>query len=365
MNKTDKEYLRVLKDIKENGRMKSDRTGTGTLSTFGKQIRFDFSEGFPILTTKNVWFSGIKTELLWFLGNHLSNIRYLKFDRTNIRYLLDNNNHIWSEWPFKKYLKDTNQPDIKVNSEDWNILLKEWEHNIQTDDDFCYKWGNLGPVYGKQWMDWNSPIMETDGSGEYFIDGVTHINQIQNVIDKLKTNPDDRRMIVNSWNVGDIDDMALPPCHLLFQFYSEELTIQERVIYAYHLHHELPEDGEYHEEVLNELNIPKRRLSIQWYQRSCDYFLGIPFNITSYALLLDIISREVNMMPHEVIGSLGDTHLYLNHLDQADEQLSRKVEFRLPQLDITEGKSIFELLPEDIKLKGYKKGESIKAPIAV
>ena len=361
MNNADKEYLRPLKKLYNSYLMgkkpKGDRTGTGTISYFGEQIRFNSKYGFPILTTKNVWFKGIKTELLWFIGNHLKDERYSKFDRTNIRYLLDNGNRIWSEWPFKHYLEKNSLEIPEINSEEWNNKLKEWENKIQTDDVFCDKWGNLGPVYGKQWINW----------GEENVEG---INQLQDCIDTLKTNPDSRRMIVNAWNVSDLDDMAvsgLPPCHLMYQFYSEELTLQERgEYYLSNNEKDLPKDIDYWEDILDEKNVPKRSLSLQWYQRSCDYFLGIPFNISSYGLLLSLIAREVNFTTDKLIGSLGDTHLYVNHLDQAKEQLSRNNNFSLPQLWINpDVKSIFDLKPEDIKLVGYEKDKPIKAPIAV
>jgi thymidylate synthase len=379
MNNTDKEYLRPLKKLYNyylsGKKTKGDRTGTGTISYFGEQIRFNSKYGFPILTTKNVYFKGVKTELLWFIGNHLKDKRYSKFDRTNIRFLLDNGNHIWSEWPFKNYLIKNNLPIPEINSEEWNTQLKEWENKIQTNDYFCSTWGNLGPVYGKQWMDWggeNVVITEWDVVPDSMLEekNIEGINQLQNCIDTLKTNPDSRRMVVNAWNVSDLDDMSvsgLPPCHLMYQFYSEELTMNQRVIEYYNRGGEhLPEDEEYWEDILNENDIPTRSVSLQWYQRSCDYFLGIPFNISSYALLLHLVAIEVNMIPGEVIGSLGDTHLYLNHVDQANEQLSRDNDFDLPKLWINPDiKSMFDITPDDIKLKNYQKDSPIKAPIAV
>lgn len=367
MNKVDKEYLRPLKNLYnlhlQGKKPKGDRTGTGTLSYFGEQIKFDMREGFPILTTKSVYFKGVKTELLWFIGNHLKDERYSKFDRTNIRYLLHNGNHIWSEWPFKNYLQKMGLPVPEVNSEEWNKQLSDWEKKIQTNDEFCSIWGNLGPVYGKQWMSWDKYGYK--GFGNFT--QLESINQLQQCIDTLKTNPNSRRMIVNAWNASDIEEMTisgLPPCHLMYQFYSEELTFQERVMEYYNRGGEpLPENPDFWESILDEKNVPTRSVSLQWYQRSCDYFLGIPFNISSYGLLLSMVAKEVNMTPGVLVGSLGDTHLYTNHIDQAKEQLSRNNEYSLPKLEL-DG-NMFDMKPEDIKLVNYKRDSSIKAPIAV
>lgn len=384
MNNTDIEYLRVLRKLhtlnKKGTNRKGDRTGTGTTSYFGDMVSFKFDEGFPILTTKSIWFSGVKTELLWFLGNHLKDPKYSKFERTNIRYLLDNKNRIWSEWPFVQYLRANHKIIPEVNSDQWNIEISQWENRIRTDDDFCQLWGNLGPVYGAQWMEWGTHIPHrkyiNSNRGDYgysLLAGKTYINQLSNCIDLLKNNPDSRRIMVNAWNPSEVDDMALPPCHYGFQFYTHKLSIDERMHYWFvnskpnrdvcdHVD-ELEYDEKWEE--LTKRDVPERYISLMWNQRSVDTFLGLPFNISSYALLLSLVSKEVNMLPYELKGSLGDVHLYSNHIDQADEHLSRINNYKLPNLEITEGKSMFDLTPDDIKLVGYEKESSIKAPIAV
>ena len=304
-----KQYLEVLKDISDNGITKSDRTGVGTKSVFGRQMRFDLSAGFPLVTTKKVPLRAIIHELLWFLQGS-----------TNIKYLVDNNVHIWDEWPFRSYLQQTGQEVPEPNSDIWNKKLQEFVEKIKTDDDFAAKYGELGPVYGYQWRSWPTP------NGE-------HIDQISKVIEQIKNTPDSRRMIVSAWNVADIDEMAksgLPPCHTMFQFYVA--------------------DG---------------KLSCQLYQRSADFFLGIPFNIASYALLTLVVAHVTGLKPGEFVHTTGDTHLYLNHLEQAKEQLSRTPR-KLPTMKLNpEVKSIFDFTITDFTLEGYDPHPAIKAPIAV
>jgi thymidylate synthase len=313
----EQQYLDLLQHVLDDGHKKEDRTGTGTISVFGYQARFDLTKSFPLLTTKKVPFGLIKSELLWFLHGD-----------TNIRYLLEHKNHIWDEWAFKKYIESTDYkgPDMtdfgrrSLVDDQFNQLYKEqkskFDNLILHDDEFSKKFGDLGFVYGAQWRHW-----QTREGG--FID------QIKNVIEQIKTTPDSRRMIVSAWNPEDVPTMALPPCHTLFQFYVN--------------------DG---------------KLSCQLYQRSADLFLGVPFNIASYALLTHLIARETGLEVGDFVHTFGDAHIYLNHLDQVNEQLSRTPN-QGPQLIIDSDKSIFDLDVKDIKLEGYDPQPAIKAPVAV
>lgn len=311
-------YLDLLQHILDTGVEKGDRTGTGTISIFGYQMRFDLSKGFPLLTTKRVPFKLIASELLWFIKGD-----------TNIRYLLEHNNHIWDEWAFKKWVESDEYegPDMtdfglraakdpefaKVLDEQMNVF----NNKILSDDEFAKKYGDLGPVYGKQWRSWPAENGET-------------IDQLKKVIDQIKNNPNSRRLIVSAWNPAEVDDMALPPCHTFFQFYVAE-----------------------------------GKLSCQLYQRSADVFLGVPFNIASYALLTHLIAHECGLEVGEFIHSFGDTHIYLNHLNQVKEQLSREPK-ALPTLKINpEKKSIFDIELEDLSIEGYDPHPTIKAPVAV
>jgi thymidylate synthase len=328
MNKLDKQYTDLLKDILENGTKKTDRTGTGTISVFGRQIRHNMKDGFPLLTTKKMPFKTIVTELLWFLRGD-----------TNIKYLVDNNCHIWDGDAYKNYLNnctenyknhnknvvETDIPDHWKDSVklDLSELLSEEEfiNKIKTDDKFAKKWGDLGPIYGKQWRKWEQYSKGVVIGPEYYKDD--SIDQIQNLIDDLKTNPDSRRLMVNAWNVGELDSMVLPPCHYGFQVYTRELSNYERVDIQMNKN---DYQSYYSKEDLDGNNIPTRAISLMWNQRSVDTFLGLPFNIASYGLLLEIIAKEVNMVPEELIGNLGDVHLYSNHIEQAKEQIGRELD---------------------------------------
>lgn len=306
-------YLDLLKDIRDNGAGKDDRTGTGTRSLFGRQIRMDLSKGFPLLTTKKVFLRGIIHELLWFLSGN-----------TNIKYLVDNDVHIWDEWPFQAYLKKNDlEKDFPMYSDEWGEEKLKFIEKIKSDDEFASKWGNLGSVYGKQWTAWKS----ADGE---------EINQIDQVIDMIKNNPTSRRIIVSGWNVGDIQSLvsgkitAPPPCHTLFQFYVSE-----------------------------------GKLSCQLYQRSADVFLGVPFNIASYALLTMMIAQVCDLELGDFVHTFGDVHIYNNHVDQVNEQLSRKPK-DLPKMKINpEVKNIFKFKYEDFELTDYNPDPPIKAPIAL
>jgi thymidylate synthase len=322
MNNIDKQYQELLQDILDNGVEKKDRTGTGTISVFGRQIRHKMSEGFPLLTTKRMAWKSIVTELLWFLRGD-----------TNIKYLVDNDCHIWDGDAYKNYEKAFSNPVIVPNHT--KLSQELFINKIKTDNVFAKKWGELGPIYGKQWRSWGKYHPTMHENGYTLPAGQTHIDQIANLINDLKTNPDSRRLMVNAWNVGELDQMVLPPCHYGFQVYTRELSFDERCkIQIDRL------DGMYSSEKdifikssidevklmsMDKNNIPTRAISLMWNQRSVDTFLGLPFNIASYGLLLEIIAKTVNMVPDELIGNLGDVHLYSNHIEQAKEQIGREM----------------------------------------
>jgi len=347
MNNLDKQYQDLLQSILDYGVEKQDRTGTGTKSIFGYTIRHNMKDGFPVLTTKKMAWKTMVTELLWFLRGD-----------TNIKFLVDNGCHIWDGDAFKNFM-DTSEgdPDLIWNQEQFINIIK-------TDDEFAKQWGELGPVYGKQWRNWENFFYDSpDPDG----DGFRHskVDQIQNLINDLKTNPDSRRLMVNAWNVGELDQMVLPPCHYGFQVYTRELSLEERRKLANH-------DSEFISPITVESwdrdNIPTRAISLMWNQRSVDTFLGLPFNIASYGLLLTILAKEVNMVPDQLIGNLGDTHLYLNHIEQAKEQIGREP-FELPKLNqfpTYEGSrpSIESYVVGDFTLKDYQSHPSIKAPLS-
>jgi len=347
MNRLDRNYQKLLLSILDNGTEKKDRTGTGTLSVFGRQFRHDMSDGFPLLTTKKMAVKSIMTELKWFLKGD-----------TNIKYLLENDCHIWTgdakKWydeSFKKYWGEIEGRESKFKP----ISTKEFEKRILKNDEFAREWGELGPVYGAQWKKW-----KVDNS---FID------QIGTLINNIKNTPDSRRLMVNAWNVGEIYQMTLPPCHYGFQVYTRVLSLAERrdwVIKNRSL--QMPKffdrlgwEGKVLD-VVEKFNAPTRAISLMWNQRSVDTFLGLPFNIASYGMLLELLAIEVNMIPEELIGNLGDTHLYLNHLEQATEQINREPMPHLPKLklgkvDILNGEFEYEILH-------YQYHPNIKAPLS-
>lgn len=351
-NTLDKQYQALLQDILDNGVEKKDRTGTGTISVFGRQIRHKMSEGFPLLTTKKMPWKTIVTELLWFLQGN-----------TNIKYLVDNNCHIWDGDAYKNYQL------LMIGNEPEKILsMTEFIDKIKTDDKFAKKWGDLGPIYGKQWRNWEG-LDKTKSNWEDF---PIEIDQIQNLINDLKTNPDSRRLMVNAWNVGELDQMVLPPCHYGFQVYTRELSLNDRVLEFAKRDldpSEFRRGGNYGTvipeektlEVLNNHNIPTRAISLMWNQRSVDAFLGLPFNIASYGLLLMMIADEVNMIPEELIGNLGDVHLYSNHIEQSKEQIKREP-MKLPTVHVRDG--IYCSSTEDVVLFDYESHPTIKAPLS-
>ena len=300
-----KQYHKLLRYILDQGVRKDDRTGTGTVSVFGYQMRFDLNQGFPLLTTKKVHFKSIVHELLWFIAGD-----------TNIRYLVENGVSIWNEWPFENWLRENfMQEDYPSGPAQRKDLMSEFVAKIADDQEFAQKYGCLGPVYGKQWRKFEG------------------VDQLANIIDSLKTNPDSRRHIVSAWNPKDVPIMVkagLPPCHTIFQFYVSE-----------------------------------EKLSCQLYQRSADVFLGVPFNIASYALLTQMIAHVCDLKLGEFIHTFGDAHLYVNHLQQVDEQLAREP-IKLPELKINRRVySIFDFVFDDLELLGYRPYAAIAAPVAV
>lgn len=317
MNPFDSAYHDLCTEILKIGNERDDRTATGTISKFGHQLRFDLSKGFPLLTTKRVSFKLIATELIWFIRGD-----------TNLRYLLQYNNNIWNEWAFEKYVQsaDYTGPDMTnfghraLTDPAFKALYDEemakFKQAILEDDAFMQKHGDLGNVYGKQWRDW----VGADGQ---------HYDQLKTVIEQIKHNPNSRRHIISAWNPAEIDTMALPPCHTLFQFYVEN-----------------------------------NKLSCQLYQRSADIFLGVPFNIASYSLLTHLIARECGLEVGEFVHTFGDAHIYSNHIDAVQTQLAR-TSFEPPTLRINTGKSIFDIDYEDLEIINYESHPSIKAPIAV
>jgi thymidylate synthase len=396
MNNLDKQYQDLLKSILDYGVEKKDRTGTGTKSIFGYTIRHKMSDGFPLLTTKKMAWKTMVTELLWFLRGD-----------TNIKYLVDNDCHIWDGDAFKYYTKKVNeiidgykcgdimgmQDHIEKLFSDSDKLtpltMDEFINKIKTDDEFAKQWGDLGPIYGKQWRRW----CRNATRDEKVVDpGVykKQIDQIQNLIKDLRTNPDSRRLMVSAWNVGELDQMVLPPCHYGFQVYTRELNLDERIEILRSITDPFNFHSDYFHEHLDYYNIPRRTISLMWNQRSVDTFLGLPFNIASYGLLLEIIAKMVNMVPDELIGNLGDTHLYLNHIEQAKEQIERKPFDSLPTLNINtefwsyKGGECGEgpldaiailnsfkddnfckcLLEEDLQLSNYQSHPTIKAPLS-
>ena len=414
MNNLDKDYQALLQDILDNGVTKQDRTGTGTISVFGRQIRHNMNDGFPLLTTKKMAWKTMVTELLWFLKGD-----------TNIKFLVDNDCHIWDgdayknyRWNVQEYEKLPNSNDVKSmkmildsqgNSHPFSVPFnkEEFINKIKTDDEFAKKWGELGPIYGKQWRSWakfndkvyTKQIREVPKGGRFaetrnvnWVGGseVAYIDQIANLINDLKTNPDSRRLMVNSWNVGEISEMVLPPCHYGFQVYTRELDLDERA--KLHSHPEMfyningrfsvddniensnypSKDRIWLHEQFDKGGIPKRAISLMWNQRSVDTFLGLPFNIASYGLLLEIIAKAVNMVPDQLIGNLGDVHLYSNHVEQAKEQISREP-YTLPKLVINDEfwnpdagliEQIEHIEISDFEIRDYQSHPTIKAPLS-
>jgi len=332
MQNIEHDYLKLLHDILNNGVKKQDRTGTGTISVFGRQIRHDMRLGFPLLTTKKMPFKTIVTELLWFLRGD-----------TNIKFLVDNNCHIWDGDAYKNYLEETQHEASYIKEEFINL--------IKTDDIWANVWGELGPVYGAQWRKWSHEAGETNKGG---------VDQITTLINDLKINPDSRRLMVNAWNVGELNQMVLPPCHYGFQVYTRELTWEEQVQWVLK-NTDVELENVYIVEEIAKPSTPTRAISLMWNQRSVDTPLGLPFNIASYALLLMMIADEVNMVPEELVGNLGDCHIYLDQQDGVKEQLNRQP-MKLPKVTIQDG--IYCSSPSDVLLENYESHPAIKFPLS-
>lgn len=342
MNKLDEDYLALCLDIKRNGYFKADRTGTGSTCVYKRQIRHKMSDGFPLLTTKQVDFDGIAVELLWFLSGN-----------TNIQPLVQQGINIWNGDCFKNYLKWN--PESKLNKRDFR-------ERIKTDNLFAQAWGELGPIYGKQWREWDTFYKyEPTNSHEVLYRKGKPIDQINQVIDTLKNNPESRRILVNAWNVADIDDMVLPPCHLGFGFDARKLTLDEQIEWS---HNNKVIEGE------TTQHVPEYELSLGWTQRSVDVPLGLPYNIASYGLLLLMVCKEVNMIPGELIGDLGNTHIYNNQFEGIEEQLKREP-YKLPIVTLKEpsgvliaDKKLTDYRLEDLVLTNYEHHPYIPFPLS-
>ena len=357
MNKVDTEYFRIVNDILTNGSLKKNRTGVDTIGIFGAQAKYNVDlNAFPLLTTKKVHWPAIVHELLWFISGD-----------TNIKYLVDNNVRIWNEWAYKRYV-DKCGVEV-INTQD------EFIQKIKNDAEFAKEWGELGEgTYGGMWRAFPFYTMDDEFVGSSIVTGdlaeqwaFGQVDQLQKVINKLKTNPDDRRMIVSAWHPYWVDHCALPPCHCLFHFHTEELSLEERIdiLQKQVGPVNLPKFEMWIIQKLNEENIPHLRLNCLLYQRSNDFFLGVPFNIASYSLLTAMIAHVTNMVPGTFTHSHGDAHIYVNHLDQIKLQMSREPK-ALPSLWLNpEVKSLFDFKYDDIKLLNYDPHPAIKAEVAV
>ena len=375
MNSLDKQYQELLRTILTHGVVKEDRTGTGTKSIFGYTIRHNMAEGFPLLTTKKMAWKTMVTELLWFLRGD-----------TNIKYLVDNDCHIWDGDAYKNY--------VTSDEVRWPKSKEDFIKHIKNDREWEKKWGELGPIYGKQWRGWNKYIVKPGlvslGDGRYnenYWDIDKPIDQIANLINDLKTNPDSRRLMVTAWNPGELDQMVLPPCHYGFQVYTRDLTLAERIKAARvrypkfntmdfgHADGISEEEFQHHQIDEKYPGVPTRAISLMYNARSQDVPLGTPFNLASYGLLLTIIAKEVGMVPDELISNMGDCHIYLNQIDGVKEQLTRKP-YSLPQLsgkdeyhylmdlDIPFSEKIEQFKPDFWKLENYQSHPSIKMPLS-
>jgi thymidylate synthase len=360
MNKTntlDAQYLELLYTIIAKGTVKKDRTGTGTISIFGTEIRHDMRTGFPLLTTKQMFMRGIAVELEWFLQG-----------RTDVKYLVDQNVNIWNGDAYKNFCRldiEDYKAYAAVNPEkdiSWEMTKPEdYLERIKNNSAFADKYGQLGPIYGHQWRNQGGQFI--DKNGILHNEGIVGVDQIADVMNLLRNDPDNRRIKVDAWKPNELQYMTLPPCHTDFQFYTRELSLRERID-VYSRRHPtyvmIPEH--YH---MDQHNIPKRAVSLKWQQRSVDTFLGLPFNIASYALLLELVALEQNMVAETLIGSLGDTHIYSNHIDMCREQLERSgKEYELPTLQLAPEATVDNFRASMMKVENYKYHPKIEAPLS-
>lgn len=354
MNNVDKQFKELIENILKNGHQRNDRTGVGSKSIFGHQMRFKMSDGFPLLTLRKIHTKSVIHELLWFLGSF--DEKWDRFGNTNIRYLLDNGCTFWTEWPFQHYNKLR-----KYRPELPEFTIQEFEEKIKIDDQFAIEFGGIGPGYGKQWLNCGGNVERMrDENGNSTLNVIQGVNQINDVIDSLTNNPDSRRHIVDSWNPIDLPDMLLPPCHMMFQFNTFKMTSKERFEEFKRLDPNYTGD-----KTLDERKFPTRKLSLQLYQRSCDVGLGISYNIAEYTLLLHMMSQVVNMIPDEFIWVGGDTHIYNNHFNQLKEIIKRD-SYPLSTLKLNKNiESIYDFRYEDIVIENYKSHPNIKMDVAV
>lgn len=359
MNTQEQQYLDLLAKLLE-APLKEDRTGTGTHSIFGHQMRFDLSKGFPLLTTKKVHFKSLIVELLWFLKGD-----------TNIRYLLQHGCTIWTEWRYKAYLEAIHRSGGNLEVAPYTQV--EFEQQIINSSEFANRFGDIGKGYGHQWRNFGEVKHEKcDTKTKQYEINQEGFDQISWLINEIKTNPDSRRLIVSGWNPHEVNQVDLPPCHTLFQFYVEKIPLPYRIsmvvkranLGEFHLSSRNRSDEEW-SDVCDTHNVPKAKLSCQLYQRSADVFLGVPFNIASYALLTHMIAQVCNLGVGDFVWTGGDVHLYSNHVEQAKEQLTRQP-YDFPQLVLNlKDKSIFDLEPNDINIVNYQHHPAIKAPVAI
>jgi len=356
MNNTDKQYKELIEKILEFGKMKNNRTDINSKSIFGHQMRFKMNEGFPLLTLRKIHTKSLVHELLWFLSAFDS--KWNKFGNTNIRYLLQQGVSFWTEWPYQNYCKSR-----KYRPELPEFTMEQFVEKIKIDDKFAIDFGSIGKGYGHQFLNCGGGVERFhDEKGNSFMKVIQGVNQIDDVIETLKKNPDSRRMIVDSWNPIDLPEMLLPPCHMVFQFFTYKMDPKERVE---EYKKWLVENNISFKETMDHYKFPERKLSLQMIQRSVDCGLGLPFNVAEYALLLHMVAQVVNMIPDEFIWVGGDTHIYNNHVDQLKELIQRD-SYPLPKLKLNKNiESIYDFRYEDIVIENYKSHPNIKMDVAV